>query len=334
MPQNTTNSQYRVSDPVLTQFIHGYAQANSIAPFIAPVVPVQTRSGKIVKFTKENFAVVSTRRAPGTTIQRVGVNYTNESFYLYQHAVGAEVTEEAFQEALNGEAKLNLREMAATRAMQVILQSWELEVVTVITDGALYEAELNIVTAGPDQFNNAGSDPEVYIQSIKELIRAQVGVYPTRLVMDVESFNALKFHPIFRDRIKYTQTGTVNLDLLASWLDLPGGIQIAARVFLNNENKLQDFMPRGTAVLFYAPEDSSTDPNGASFLPDENADVAEPSAFYTYQLQGTPIAGVERFDDDRRVYVTDVVAEQHIVPVGLGATGLIGAAALITNLLA
>lgn len=333
MATSQTNSQYRVSDPVLTQLIHGYAQANSIAPFVAPVVPVSVRSGKIVKFTKENFAVQSTRRSPGQTIKRVSVSYTNENYFLFQHAVGAEVPEEQYQEAINGEAKLNLREMAANRAMQVVLQSWEKEVIDVITDGAKYEPSLNIVTGAADQIDAAGSDFEVYLQSIKELIRAQVGIYPTRMVMDVESFNALKFHPIFRDRIKYTQTGTVNLDLLASWLDLPGGIQIASRVFLGDDGLLNDFMPRGTAVLFYAPQDSATDPNGASFLPDENADVATPAAFYTYQLDGYPIAGVERFDEDRRVYVTDVIAEQHIVPVGIGETGLIGAGALITNLL-
>ena len=37
MPQ--TFSQYRISDPVLTQIAHGYYQADSIAPFVAPVVP-------------------------------------------------------------------------------------------------------------------------------------------------------------------------------------------------------------------------------------------------------------------------------------------------------
>lgn len=330
----STNAQYRVSDPVLTELIHGYASAESIAPFVAPVVAVQTRSGKIVKFTKENFAVMSTRRAPGETIKRVNVNYTNENYHLYQHAVGAEVPEEQYQEAINGAARINLREMAANRAMAAVMQSWELEVVNKITDNAIYEPSLDITTGLADQFDNAGSDPEVYVQSIKELIRGQVGVYPTRAVMDVESFNALKFHPIFRDRIKYTTTGTVNLDLLAQWLDLPGGIMIAAKTFLGDDGTLQDFMPRGTMVLFYAPEDTSTDPNGMSFLPDENSDIAQPAAFYTYQLDGYPIASIERFDDDRRVYVTDVLAEQHIVEVGLGATGKVGAAALVSGLLA
>lgn len=336
------NSNYRVVDPVLTEIIHGYAQGSSIAPFLSRVVPVQARAGKIVQFTKEAFAVTDTRRAPGQNINRIGANYTNDSYFLTQHAIGAEVTIEEYEEAINGEAKLNLRTMASNRAMSSIMQSWEQEVIDIATNGSLYEPGLDITTAAADQFSDPGSDPEVYLDGIKEQIRAQVGTYPTRMVIDAFTYRQLKRHPIFRDRVKYTSRESVNLANIAAWFDLPGGIVVSQKVKLADDGTLVDFMPKGTGILFYDSRDNGKatgETNGGqisegSFLPDENADKSEPSAFYTYQLQGYPIAAEERFDDDRRVYVTDVVAEQRMVPVGLGATGKIGAAALISNLVA
>jgi len=327
-------SKYRISDPVLTNVAHGYYQADSIAPFVAPVVPVMTRAGKIIKFTKESFAVQQTRRAPGENIKRVGVTYDNESYFLYQHAVGAEIPIELYEEALNGEAKVNLREMAVSRAAAIIAQSWEQEVIDVITDATNYETSLVISATGAEKFDNVGTDPERFIQAVKEAIRAQVGIYPTRAIIDPQTYNALKFAEIFRDRVKYTNTGSITLDMLAQWIGLPGGIKVAQRVYLNDEGLLQDFMPRGTMVLFYNPEDEiGSQGSQATFMPDEMADNARPSAFYTYQLQGYPVVEPERYDKDRKVFVSDVCAEQNVVPVGLGNTGKIGAAALLTDLL-
>lgn len=329
-----TLSKYRVSDPVLTQVVHGYAQADSIAPFVAPVVPVQTRAGKIVKFTKESFAVQQTRRAPGENIKRVGITYDNENYFLYQHAIASEIPIEYYEEAINGEARINLREAAIDRAATVIAQSWEQEVVEVITDATNYEANLVISAVGAEKFDDVGTDPERFLQAIKEEVRGQVGVYPTRAVIDPASFNALKFAEIFRDRVKYTNAGSITLDMLAQWLGLPGGIKVASRMYLGDDGTLVDFMPRGTMVMFYNPEDGMGVQSSESvFTPQPMADMSRPSAFYTYQLDGYPIVSPERFDEDRKAFVSDVCAEQNVVPVGLGSNGLIGAAALIQDLL-
>lgn len=332
-----TNSQARISDPVLTALAHDYAQADSIASFVAPIVPVQVRSGNIVKFTREQFAVTNTRRSPGDPIKRLRTNYSSEKYTVYQHAVGGEVTEEQYQEAINGAAKVDLRTAANSRAAAAVMQSWEAEVTETITDPTLYEASLVFDADADDQaFNNytvgSASDPEVYITAIQEAIRSECGIYANSAVIDTTAFNAIKFHPLYRDRIKYTTTGTVNIDLLAQWLNLPRGIKVAQRVKLAADGSLVDFMPAGTMVMFYSPEGNMPDPGKAGLRPMDNSDISTPASFYTYQLDGYPIAGSERFDDDRRVFISDVVAEQSIVPVGLGRTGKIGAAALVTGL--
>lgn len=333
---NTNLGQLRVNDPVITQIVHGYVQADSIAPFIAPIVPVPVRSGNVIRFGKEQFAVVDTRRAPGSAINRVNTSYTADPFFLTQHAVGGEVTEEAYQEALNGEARVDLRQNAALRAAETIAQSWESQVISTVTNAAAFETSCKVTLSGTAKFNNSASDPEITVQNAKEAVRAQVGVYPNRAVIDSGTYNALKFHPLFRDRIKYTSSASINLAMLATWFDLPGGIRVAQRVKLDPVTQLlSDIMPAGTMLLFYSPEAEMplNHGSGTIFTPVNGADRAKPAFAYTYQLDGYPIAAPERFDEDRRVYITDVIAEQNIQLVGLGATGLVGAGYLISGTL-
>lgn len=329
-------SNLRVNDPVITQVVHGYVQADSIADFVAPVVPVDVRAGKIIKFGKEQFVVTDTRRAPGSLIQRVGSTYAYENFILQQHAVSGTVTEEEYQEAINGEARVDLRANAALRAANAIAQDWEAEVIERITNANAYETSNKAVLAGTAQFSDPGSDPEKTVQAWKEAVRAQVGVYPNSAVISSDVFNALKFHPVFRDRVKYTSQASINLEMLATWLDLPGGIKVAQRVKVDPAtNTLVDMMPAGTMVLFYKNSLGLVEANsgrpGTIFTPANGADRAMPSFAYTYQLRGYPVATKERFNEDHRVYLTDIIAEQQIVLTGLGNTGLVGAGFLATS---
>lgn len=330
MPQNTQLGKLRVSDPVLTTIVHGYSQSESVAPFIAPVVPVTARSGKIVKFGKEQFSVITTRRAPGSTIQRIGVAYSSENYTINQHAAAGEVSEEEYEEAVNSAAQIDLRTAAAIRASEAVMQSWEGEVIATIANPANYETSCTLALTGTDKISNPASDPEALVSDGKEAVRAQIGVYPNSAIISPKVFNKLKQHPIFRDRIKYTSEGSVNLDLLANWFDLPRGIKVAKRVYLDPTTELlRDFIG-DVILLFYSPEAEAI---GSGFLPQRGADKARPSFAYTYALNGYPIATPERYDPDRRVFVTDVIMEQSLNLVGLGETGKCGSGFLFTNVL-
>jgi len=83
-------SQIKVTDQVFTQLAHGYTNPRpSVSSFIAPIVPVNSWSGKIIKFGKGEFSVSDTKRAPGTNIKREGTSYSSESFSLTQDALAA-----------------------------------------------------------------------------------------------------------------------------------------------------------------------------------------------------------------------------------------------------
>ncbi len=322
-----TLSKLRVVDPVLTQHMHGYMQAGTIAPFVAPTVPVTSRSGKIIRFTKEAFALINTQRSPGDKIQRIGVTYTNDKYSLIQDAIAGEVTVEEYEEAIDNGGNIDLKTMAASRAGEATMQSWENRVVSTITDSSLYETNNTAALTGTDRFDDPSSDPEAIMNDIKEAVRQQVGVYPNSAVISPKVFLALKNHPKFQDRIKYTGTGSINLKLLEEFFDLSRGIRIAQRMYLDdNGTDLVDFMPN-QMVVFFHPDG----PVSEGFMPLPGADRAKPSYAYTYARKGYPVVNKERYDDDCRTFLYDVVTEQELVLTGLGATGKVGAGYLLED---
>ena len=326
----------RIADRVLTKVVHGYVNANSIAPFVAPVVTVGERFGRIKKFDKSSFAVVDTRRSPGDIIKSVSTGYTSEVYELEQHAISGEVTEEEAQEALRSQANVDLRKNAALRAADAIAQSWEAIVTGLITNAAIYEATNVQTLSGTAQFDNPASQTEITVQEAKEAVRSQLGIYPNAGVMDVKTLNALRQNAEFKDRIKFTNAGSVTLDMIASWYDLPMGIKISARKKLDPvTGLLEDIMPEGKFVIFYHPDGGMNvgklDTPGTVFKPTNTADRAKPAAWYTYMLSGYPIAVQEYLDPRNRTYQSVIIAEQSIVPVGLGVNGLCGASYLLES---
>lgn len=323
--QFSTSAQLRVNDPVITQIIHGYTPSEGIAGFIAPTVNVDVRAGKTIQFGKEGFAVMDLARAPGTPIKRVTPNFDVKSFYIEQHAVGAEVTREQYEEAANGEAKLDLRMQAALRAAAALEQSWESRVIQQVYNASAFETNCQIAVGG------AVADYDNLIQDAQEAIRSQIGRYANSAVIGSDVYRFIRRSPVYRDRVKYTSSSSINQDMISTWWDLDRGVRVAKRQRLNpTTGLLEDMVPAGSILLFYNPEGASND----GFLPAKEADRAEAALAYTYQLNGYPIAEPERFDEDRKVYVTDLIAEQSVQVVGLGATGKVGAGALITGITA
>lgn len=318
----STDKGLRVNDPVITSVVQGYSNSEGIASFIAPAVPVDTRSGQIIRFGKEHFAVMNLNRAPGTSIKRVGPGFTVDSYTIKQHAIGSEVPREVYEEASNGDARIDLRAQAALRASALLAQSWESQVVAKVYNVAAYEAGNVIAAAG------SVSDMDDLIASAQEQIRSQIGRYANSAVIGADTRRLLRKSATYRDRIKYTSSASVSMDMIGAWWDLSRGVKAGVRQQLNDAGGLENMVPAGSILLFYNPEGTETD----TFLPAEQASAAEAAFAYTYTLRGYPIAEAERFDPDNKTYVTDLIAEQDINLVGMGATGKVGAAVLITGI--
>jgi len=251
--------QYRVNNRVLSNIAIGFAQAQSLVTFVAPTINVNTRAFKILRMGKASFAVGSTKRSPYQDHKEIYVDgYATDNIFLEQHTKKAVVAIEEVEEAENGDAQFDLQEYALQRAMYEIEQSYEKELYNLITNPANFEASNVVVVAPANRLSAAGSDPEALIRTNKTLVRLQTGQYPTRAIISEDVYVALTLHPEFREKIKHTSKDTTDLDLAASWLGLPGGIQVATRLELDDDDNLIDMFPANTWLMWYDPRDGSS----------------------------------------------------------------------------
>ena len=336
-------SKYRINDRVLTDIALSYFQGELCSPFVAPTVNVPLRSGKIVRFPKDAFAVRQTRRSPYAYIERARVfEYETATFYLEQHAHAAVVSFEDVEEAEEGDFGIDLKQIAVNQVMETVAQSLEVETIDLVTTPANYEAGLAISATGTQKFTDSGSDPEAFVRSLKELVRAQIGVYPNSMIISTDVYNVLTLHPTFRERVKHTTPDNVDLDLLAAWFGLPRGIKVCQRLKLDEATgDLVDIFPDETLLLFYSPQSASgslgakgqSEGGTPNFKPVYGLNKETAAFAYTYTLSGTPSVGQERIDLDYRIFINDVVVECKPILVSIGDNDLATAGVLVDSLL-
>ena len=319
--------QVRVIDPILTQLAQGYKNADGVATFFAPSVSMNLRAGRTLVFGKEAFAAQSFLRAPGTNIQKIQNEFGTRSFALRQEAISWQIAEEVAAEAKNGAAAIDLRAYAAKDAANRLMQSWEIQVSEKVLDVTQYETgnvlDLAAYNSGADQFNSPTSDVEVLLDDMREQVRSQVGVYPNKMVLSPDAFNALKRNKRIRD---FMQRGVlVNEKTLAEIFGLDE-IRVARRLKLNQATGGLENIYNNVALLFYHPS-GATD----GFTPALDANYGTPAFAYTYTLAGYPISTPERFSMDRRVFEGDILVERSFELVGMGETGRVGAGAVFLN---
>jgi len=282
--------QVRIIDPILTQLAQGYKNSEGVATFFAPAVSMSVRAGRTLTFGKEAFAAQSFLRAPGTNIQKISNEFGTRSFSLRQEAISWQIAEEIAAEAKNGAAAIDLRAYAAKDAANRLMQSWEVQVAEKVLDVTQYESgnvlDLATYNSGADQFNSPTSDVEVLIDDMKEQVRSQCSVYPNKMVISPDAFNALKRNKRIRD---FMQRGVlVNEKTLAEIFGLDE-IRVARRLKLNQETGELENIYNNVAVLFYHPS-GATD----GFTPALDANYGVPAFAYTYTLAGYPISTPER----------------------------------------
>lgn len=336
-------SNLRINDAVLTAVAYGYAQAESCLPFISPTVNVNARSGKILQFGKEQFAVSSTKRVPYSQHKRSKVSgYGTRNYILEQHTHAAEVAFEEFEEAINGAANVDLKELAVLDAVARIEQSLEKELFALVTDPANFEATNTVTVSAANAFSNDGSDPEALVRTWKSAVRQQIGRYPNKAVISEDVYNALTLHPNFRERTKHTTIDSTDLDMLAAWFGLPGGIKVCQRLELDlATGELTDMFPAGTMLLFVdGTVSGGTGSLGATTEASQPIFVQQPGIArtmatfaQTYVLNGGLRVEQERIDYDNDTFVHTVRFEGSVILTSVGDNCLSTAGFLANGLI-
>lgn len=271
-PNNT--AQARVIDPILSTHALGYRNAEMIADQLFPFANIPTRGAKVLKFGKESFRKMNTRRAPGASKKRVQYGYEAEPVALYGHDLEGVVPFEHLEDAAQVPG-IDLASSSIDMVLDIIMLEKEIEAASIATNAANYADNNKLALSGADKWSDPASDPLKDVLDGREAVRKRIGRYPNKMQIGASILPVLQTHPKIVERFKYTSSESITTDMLAKLFEVDK-IVVGKAVYLpedaSDNNDALDVWP-STVILAYV---------------SEQGNYRVPSFGYTYRKTGHP----------------------------------------------
>ena len=287
---NPTRSDVHVNAP-LTQVSVAFLQEQSkfIAAQVFKTIAVPKQSDLYFQYDQGDFMRAEAAiRAPGTESKGAGYDLTTASYSANVFALHKDVADQIRQ---NADAPLNMDADATKFLTQQMLIKRDLDWSTDFFSGGSWTGSTTAGNITPGtKWDASGATPIEDIEAQADSIEAKTGFRGNTLVLGVDAYNALKNSADVVDRIRYTQTGTVTEELLASLLGMKK-VMVARGVYNSALEGATDSVGRiytgDSALLLYVPDSPS---------------LMHPSAGYTFAWQYAGAGGdgqrVSRFRMD------------------------------------
>lgn len=289
MPRPTLRDVH-VNRP-LSNISIAYRNEVYIAEQIFPLVPVEKKSDVYFLYPKQAwFRDRVQPRAPGTKAMRDDYAVTTASYVCLTYALAKEIPDEV---RANADAPIRPDVEATEFVTDGLLLGLERRVATLVTACANWSAASNPGTT----WDNDTSDPWQDIDTCVDAVVQSIGRMPNVAVMGWPVWKALRNHPDFLDRVKYTRaSGRLEPGDLQSWFGF-------------------DKVLVGTSIYDNSTEGASTTNHthiwGKHFWVGyvaPNPGLMTPSAGYVFQWGARKI---ERFRMDEEK--SDVITVEHCV---------------------
>lgn len=303
-PVNTRTAA--VIDPILSTHARGYRNMEFVADVLFPRVTVPNRSMRVIRFGKESFRMMNTRRAPGADKKRVQYGYASDPISLVQDALEGVVPVEHQEEAMSVPG-IDLGQGAVNMVLDVVDLGLEYDSAQLARTAANYDVNHKLTLTSTARWTNAASTPLADVQAGAEAIRRSIGRYPNTLVLGPTVFNALRNHAAVKEQFKYTSKDSITADMLAAYFDVKR-VVVGKAVYLPEtaaDTALATDIWGDDAILAYVPETGNT--------------YQVPSFGYTYELMGYPQVEAPYFVRSNDSWIYPIKTERK--PYLVGAEG-------------
>lgn len=214
MAQPTTTDVH--VDSALSQISIAYRNAGYISRDIFPQVQVAKQSDKYFVWTKDfwfrNHVAI---RAPGALFPEGGLELSSVQYvanvYHLAHALPDEVLG-------NQDAAVDLASAAAEWLADQFLLNEEIQWAADFFKTGVWGTSN---TPGVNWDDLANSDPILDVDTGRQTIRTNTGVFPNTMVVGQKVWDeGLKEHPLLLDKYKHTQRGVLTTELVAAALGM------------------------------------------------------------------------------------------------------------------
>ena len=200
-------SQLQAIDPVLTNMLVGYMQADSrfIADRLFPAVQVDKDSGTYYILTKKYwFLDEMQERAPGAPFPESGYGVSTDTYSTLQYALQESIPDE---NRANSQLAMDLESVSVQRLANLAMIRKERALSSSFFATSVW-ANDDTTTTDWDDF--ASGDPVNDVMTAKRTISNNTGLDGNTLAVGYIVHQALVLHPDIIDRIKYVQVADAN----------------------------------------------------------------------------------------------------------------------------
>lgn len=303
-PVNTRTAA--VISPILSNYARGYRNADFVGHLLFPRVPVPNRSMNVLKFGKESFRMLNTRRAPGANKKRVQYGFAADPISLVQDALEGVVPIEHQQEA-ESVPGVDLGQGAVQMVLDALDLGLEYEIATLARTLGNYAVSNRVTLTGTARWTQSASTPAQDVRAGKEVVRRMTGRYPNTIVAGPNAANAAMVHQSVKDQFKYTSSESITTKMLAAYFDVDNFI-VGKGVYLPE-----------TAADTAAATDIWGDDVILAYVP-KDGNYQVPAYGYTYELSGYPQVQAPYFEraNDSWIYPTTTERRPYIVGADAG----------------
>jgi hypothetical protein len=208
MVSHLTGRDVHIDRPLSNIAVEAFSGGNFVAPLLFPVVGVQKQSDGYYILDKAAWLRTpqTTLRAPKTAPRRIEFTVSTDTYFAHNFALAGE---NAFEVIANADDPIQLRARTVRLVVETLMRDMEVRVANKVT--SISNVGSGVALSGAAKWSNyLGSDPVADVTTGHAFIRQTTGMRANTMLLDFDTHQVLRRHPVLLDMYKYTQGGLLN----------------------------------------------------------------------------------------------------------------------------
>jgi hypothetical protein len=202
-----TTRDVHIDVPLSNIAVEAFSTGEFIGAQLFPTVDVRKQSDKYYTIVKNSWLRVpsTTLRAPKQSPARVEFEVSSDSYFADNFALASENAHEVIA---NADDPIQLRARTTRYLVDMLMRDQEVRIANLVT--SITNIGSGVVLAGANKWSNTLSDPVADVTTGHAFIRQNTGLRANTALVDADTYEILRRHPVLLDMYKYTQGGLVN----------------------------------------------------------------------------------------------------------------------------
>lgn len=229
--------------------------ADYIGDRIAPNVPVGKESDKYYVIEKNAFLatpVEEALRAKKTKARKVEFTISSESYHCHNYMLANEL---AIEDLANADLAIQLRENSVKVVVNQLRTAQELRIANIVTSAT--NCGSGVILAGSNKWSDyVNSDPISAVNTAHAFIRNNTGLVGNTMVIDYDTLQIVRRHPVLLDLYKYTsggQLGEAELKSVFKVQEILVGMAVVNRGNINQAASMSNVWGNNVVIMHRGP---------------------------------------------------------------------------------